>query len=54
VIQRADRQIGLERYREVLGVLTARELAVVALVMDGLSVTEAAEMLGIGPRGARR
>ncbi len=54
MIQRADRLIGLEHYREVLEALTARQLAVVALVLDGLSLAEAAEMLGISRRAAQR
>ena len=54
MIRFAERLIARERFQEVLSALTPCELALVALLMDGLSVADAAELLGISRQAAGR
>ena len=42
-----ERLVGLERYGEMLGVLTPKQLVVVALRLEGMNGEEIGELLGI-------
>ena len=45
-----ERLVGLERYGEILELLTEKQLVVVALRLEGLNGEEIAELLGISRR----
>lgn len=53
-MHRAERLIALDGFKEILEVLTAKELAVVALLLDGMTLAGAGELLGISRQAAQR